>query len=359
MSHRRGERYRYRGRLSDPGSAFVVSTGRCGSTLISAALALHPDVLSISELFACLQPHAFPVGAITGEEFWRLLADTELGPMNTLIRIGAEPPEMRYPIDGGHRFNRFTGVPRISAVTLPALSTDPDLLYSRLAESIPDFPAGPVAGHYRGLLRLLAQWHGRSCWVERSGASGFFADRLVTEFPDARYVHLVRDLDATARSMSRHAFFRLAALRLEFLRRCQADVLAGDEPPGAVPTDLVPLLPGRLTREAFETWAPEPTTFRLMAGHQEARIRAALRPLPPERVHRVRYEDLTLDPGAEFGRLAEFLALADPADWARSAAGLVRGRLSGDPARMPVLARRSTARRWAGPRASSRHGRSR
>ena len=37
---------------------FIVSTGRSGSTMLSDLLALHPNVLSISELFNALHPLA-------------------------------------------------------------------------------------------------------------------------------------------------------------------------------------------------------------------------------------------------------------------------------------------------------------
>ena len=109
---------------------------------------------------------------------------------------------MLYPVDAGYRFNRNTGVPRISAVTLPAITAEPDRLYDRLALAVPRFSTGPVAGHYQRLFDVLAGWHGRQCWVERSGASGFFIDQLIAAFPRARYVHLIRDLDATAASIA-------------------------------------------------------------------------------------------------------------------------------------------------------------
>jgi putative sulfotransferase len=306
--------------------AFVVCTGRCGSTLVSRALATHPDVLSLFEFFTSLHPAGFPDGVITGHEFWRLLSDKESGAANILLRAGAEPPEMLYPVDDGHKFNRTTGLPRISAITLPAMTTTPDLLYDRLAATVPQFSDDLIAEHYLRLFSLLMEWQGRRQWVERSGVSGFFINELLAAFPHMRYVHLIRDLDATAASMSRHSFFRFIALRMEFLRRCRCDVFTGSKPALPVPPDLEPLLPETFNKDRFDKWSPGISSFRLLAAYQDTRIRTALRKLPSAQVHVLHYEDLVDDPVREFHHLADFLALSAPAEWAYNAAQLVEQR---------------------------------
>src|ERR1035438_581523 len=57
---------------------FVVGTGRCGSTMLSAILREHPDVLSMSEFFGTLRTalrgSRFPEGELDGRELWHLLA---------------------------------------------------------------------------------------------------------------------------------------------------------------------------------------------------------------------------------------------------------------------------------------------
>ena len=50
---------------------FVVNTGRCGSTLMSRMLALHPAILSISEFLAALTSEALTADRLDGEAFWR------------------------------------------------------------------------------------------------------------------------------------------------------------------------------------------------------------------------------------------------------------------------------------------------
>jgi hypothetical protein len=302
--------------------AFVLGTGRCGSTLISRALALHPDVLSLSEFFFNLAPEMFPPGALTGTGFWDLLSGRS-AMANALIGIKAEPSEFLYPVDGGGRFDRAGGVPRIATVTLPFLSADPDGLFDRLAEAVPLFAERSAAQQYQELFSLLGSWLNRPCWIERSGATGFFADQLVANFPAARYIHLTRALDATARSMSRHSAFRLIALWGEFINRCGCDVLNGDKPAEAIPADLADLTPDRISAESFARWDPGPDSFREMAALQEDSIRANLAALPARQVLDFSYEAMVEEPAAEFTRLAEFFELNDAAAWAKEAAALV------------------------------------
>lgn len=309
--------------------AFVVGTGRCGSTLLSNALALDPDTLSLSELFFCLHPDAFPPGVISGPKLWEILS-ARSGAVRVLMDIGAEPPEFLYPLREGHRFSRSNGVPRVLCVTLPAICDDSDSVYDRLAETVPSFPEQTAAEHYHQLFTQLAHWLGRSRWVERSGASGFFADQLVKNFPGGKFIHLTRGTEATAQSMAKHSVFRFIALRMEFIRRCGADVfdsqgdLPGDLPDAS--SDLADLLPGRLSRESLATWEPGINTFRMLVGFQRNRIKAALKrlPDPEEQVLIVRYEDLLDNATPEFERIAGFLGLAHPPEWAKQAAALVR-----------------------------------
>lgn len=306
-----------------PPGSFVLGTGRCGSTLVSNALELHPAVLSLSDVFLTLYPFAFPEGALTGPEFWNLISAVH-GPGKILLGIGEEPAEFLYPVDGGGRYSRSTGVPRISSVTLPSLSADPDALFDRLADAVPAFARQPVANHYRQLFDLLSTWLGRTRWVERSGGSAIFADELVQTFPAARYVHLRRALGPTARSMSKHAGFRLAALRMEFIGRCGCDVVLGDPVPESIPADLEPLLPDRISKRSFAQWDPGIEHFQFIASYLADCITTALLKLPASRVLTMDYEEIVARPADEFTRLGQFLELSNPAAWALEAARLVR-----------------------------------
>lgn len=54
---------------------FIVSTGRSGSTMLSRLLSLHPDVLSLSELFNALHPLGFQQDPVDGPNLWVMLSE--------------------------------------------------------------------------------------------------------------------------------------------------------------------------------------------------------------------------------------------------------------------------------------------
>jgi len=256
--------------------AFVVSTGRCGSALLSQLLQEHPDILSISELFGYVSIKDRLAGRLNGEDFWRRLADP-VPFIDALARDGLAPPEFRYPYATG-RFSPETGVPFISHVTLPMLTDDPDRLYFWLASIVPSWPDRPVADHYRHLFALLSGRFGGSVIVERTGGSIRSVAHLRRAFPEARFVYLSRDGMDCALSLRKH-----------------------DETRG------IPLA------SFGEFWST-----MTVAGAAE------LAEVPLDRWIGLRYEHLLDDPTASLRLLARFLGVASPPEWLSSAAGQVK-----------------------------------
>jgi hypothetical protein len=76
---------------------FVVSTGRCGSTMVSNMVRLHPKMLSVSEFLSCLADRALVGRRMDGETLYRRLAD--LAPVGkALVRNGLLVSEYLYPV---------------------------------------------------------------------------------------------------------------------------------------------------------------------------------------------------------------------------------------------------------------------
>lgn len=174
---------------------------------MSEMLRLHPEVLSLSEVFASLQPRAFPTEPLSGEAFYALL--TEPNPEWTaVLRDRREPSELLYDADGGGRYTRSTGVPPLLATCLPFISDTPELLLDEIGEHWRSRPPASATEHYRQLFDWLCTRLDRSVWVERSGGSLEYATEVLKAFPETRVLHLHRRGVDTAMAMSGHAYFR-------------------------------------------------------------------------------------------------------------------------------------------------------
>ncbi|BCJ68031.1 sulfotransferase [Polymorphospora rubra] len=311
------------------GRSIVISNGRCGSTLLSDLIAEEPRTLSAQEFFMSVAPWARSAEVISGADYWAVLASPK-PELATLFRIGLPPKEVRYPRTGRWA-DRMTELPRILAITLSKLTSDPDALFDRLAERVPDFPTQSVAAHHQSFLDLLAGLTGRARWVERSGGSSHVAPYLLQGFPDARIVYLGRNREDTARSMSRHPSFQLIQLRVEFLGRCGLDPFRV-EPGQAVPQELERFLPDRLTADALRERGQDIRRYLGLCAFMTSQAEQALADVPPRHLHRMRYEDLVADPVGELTRVGAFLGFEDPAEWAGRVADRVVDPARGRPA---------------------------
>lgn len=307
----------------------VVSTGRCGSTLITEMMAAHPDVLSLSELFSSLVPGAFPQSTMDGPGFWALL-DRLRPQWSLLVAHGLEPSEVVFDFDTPSRFRRDTGVPPLCLIALPSLTSQVDDLYDEIRSVVETFPRATVAGHYSRFLDWLCARFGRVRWVERSGGSLAWTRELVETFPDARFVHLYRNGLDTSASMSRHSVFRLARACERIEGWLGVDPFASDD---RSRVDRVPdawrcVLPEQFDPRGFvdldipfeefvATW-----TTMIVWGLD------ALAEVDPDRVLHLRYEQLVEDPRTEVARLASFMELDLDNErgrrWYEHAVGLVR-----------------------------------
>ena len=201
--------------MHTPPPAFIVGTGRCGSTMLSGLLREHPRVLSISEFFTLVTDlggriaESFPEGAIDADDFLRIMAVPH-PKQTTMLRHGVAMDEVLYRPSPGTRFSADEGVPAILQTTLPHLTPNPDALFDDVRAFVAAQPPAPVSAWYARLFGWLTRRFERRVWVELFGGSLRLIRRLAAAFPGARFVHLVRDGRGTAISMSRHLGFRMA-----------------------------------------------------------------------------------------------------------------------------------------------------
>ena len=306
---------------------FVVSSGRCGSTLVSNMLRLHPDILSLSEFIIMMMPGGFPGGSdpIYGPQFWTLLS-TPRKRMTLMYRNGIVFDEVLYRPGPGRRFTSETGVPPILLTALPHLTSEPEVLYDEIHEWVVAQGAYPVGVHYLRLFDWLRDRFDRKVWVERSGSLLMHLQELIAQFPEARFVHMYRDGRECAISMSRHSAFRLSVISGQLAQHIGIDPFNTDEPPRSeIPSDLQKFMPETFDADAF--WSFPLPVESLGASWQSAETGAIglLAQLPAGRVHQLCYEKLVAFPESELTGLMRFIGLPEPDEqYLRAAAALVK-----------------------------------
>jgi hypothetical protein len=310
---------------------FVVGTGRCGSTLISDMLRIHPGVLSLSEFFTfitdlgTLIPLAFPVGVITGEHFYQIIS-SRYRKQNLMLRTGVAMNEVLYLCDTTSRFCAETGVPAILQTTLPHLTAEPDALYDEVCQFALAQPPMEIQQHYICLFEWLRNYFQRQVWVERSGSSIRIIERLHRAFPTARFVHIVRDGRNCAISMSKHYGFRMIMLAFQLTEILGCDPFEDENRANVddLPDDLCAFLPESFNPVAFRQYDAAPSLYGHYWSGEIIQGLKVLAQLPAEQVLTLHYEDFLSNPIPTIQRLITFIdpSLSDE-NWLSHASDLV------------------------------------
>lgn len=307
---------------ADP--VFVVSTGRCGSTLVSGMLREHPAVLSLSEFFVHLIPEGLRAGEYTGAEFWDVLTRPRRR-WTFLFQQRLEVTETLYRPGNGARFTADSGVPPILMVTLPHLTEKHEQLYDELAGWVPDEPRRTLRGHYDALFAWLCARFGRDRWIERSGSSSGWIHETLAAYPKARFVHLFRDGRDTALSMSRHAGFKFALVSRRLAGRLGADPYNdGQKPAVRPPRALLPYLPETFDRRRFVDLDVPLEEYGRNWSRTVVQSLDVLDRLGPDRALHVSYENLVCEPAGQLRRIAAFAGVDAGDGWLERAGAMAR-----------------------------------
>ena len=312
---------------------FIVGTGRCGSTMLSNMLREHPHVLSLSEYFtvATDRPHGKAetdsMQAIDGQQFWSIVAGrTPL--FDFAFRHGVTFKEALYPYNSPDaRYSAQTGVPAILLITLPHLSQDYEALFDTLRDEVATWPSATPGEHYRHLFSRLAARFDKRTWIERSGGSLTMVDRLLALFPDARFVHIVRDGRDASMSMQEQHIFRLFLILNALEQSLGVDPLTSRDRTqlDRVPETMRPFLPEHFDIEAFRAFRfPLPVCGELWTQQINHGMKV-IHALPADRLLALRYEDILTDPKRQLDILAGFVGeeFID-VDWSARSAATVR-----------------------------------
>lgn len=312
--------------------AFIVGTGRCGSTLLSNVLNTNANILSLSEFFRLLtdfganSSQCFGDEIISAAQFSKLLG-TPGSKQQIMLKNGVAMEEYLYQSAVNKTLPALQIVPPVLATTLPHLTSEHIALYGELQTYVNAQEAATFAVHYGRMFEWLRLRFGRKFWVERSGGSLRLLPQLYKAFPHARFVHLVRDGRNAAISMSQHHGFRMLMLGMQLRHEFGQDPYA----PGAteitryIPEKWRGLLPQDFSADAFRAF--QVPIFQC-GQYWSQEIIAGLRAfeqIPSAQVLTLRYEDFLNAPEQTIARLAFFLDKdIVTVDWIRKAAIKVR-----------------------------------
>jgi hypothetical protein len=299
----------------------VLGTSRCGSTMLSRMLHMHPEVLSISEFWNCFLETIghIPTHDMSGEEFWQTIT----GPApfyDDLIRSRIKQDENLRPFPS--RFNYITGMPPFCRILAMTTLEDPDPLYDELAPEVSSWPSRPTTEHCAALFTAVAAKLGRRVVVERSGGSLIHTALLLRQFPQARFVFLHRDGLDTALSMSRHPIVRIHVMQI------LASAIKNSSPdpeallkmfPASTMAKNIQEFDGLITppydRDRFLEFPIPVACFGWFWSDLTRTGATEIRGITPDKWIPMRYERLTNDTRAELTRLADFIGVPSEPQW--------------------------------------------
>ena len=302
----------------------VLSTGRCGSTMISDVLNRHPQVLSLSEVFSTLGPRALFRKRLNGKAMWELCS-RQSPALRVMLSADKIVSEILYPFDAPQARFSPQNVPPILCTTLPHLTPGFESLYDELEPVVRARPKENLADQYLFLFEWLCERFGRQVWIERSGGSLLSVPRLRRLFPEARVVHVHRDGRDTALSMSQHPAFKIMLATIDKLQRMGLKPLETVTEAGPVSSAFALLFlmfanPEKMARQEFDLRAYGDLWSRMILRGQRL-----LASLPAERFLALSYEDVLNRPREKLKELIEFIdpSLTDGA-WLDEAALIPR-----------------------------------
>ena len=311
--------------MKDLAPVLVLSTGRCGSTMLTDVPNLHPRILSVSEFFSAYQLSAFGKRRPSGDDMWRLYSTQS---SRTRLALRETFHELLYPFDDPSASYTLRTVPPIMAITLPNLTDRYEELYEELGPIVRAQPRQSPADHFRQTFGWLCERFDRDVWIERSGGTLLVAPLLLRNFPEARVIHMYRDGRDTSISLSGHPAFRGLLAKARRISRWGVD-----------PVKSMPLVQ-RFNRLGYwldnfadrfvdhENLPYDEVTLTDFATFWNGLIEVGHRAFghfPPDRLLNVRFEDVQVEPRRELRRIIRFISPElDDEDWLRQASAVPR-----------------------------------
>ncbi|MEM9175094.1 MAG: sulfotransferase [Myxococcota bacterium] len=333
----------------DASPRFIIGTGRCGSTILSKMLDVHPEVCVLSEFLVGLDAVGkFGERDVDGAEL-AAICDCGLGSTGEFKKIVGhlKTPEIQFdytnPPAGVSCADYRDGVfPELILLPLATLFDDPTVAFDELVAFAAEQPTRRLSEQLLALFEWTTRRAGKRVWIERSGGTLAQLPELIELFPDARFLHLHRDPFDVARSMRVHHHMRLFALSHYGLRTEEgiawSDLDASDlNDDGPMSPRLQALFDHDVPLEIFlRDW-----NEMVLRGY------ASVKRLDARQYDEISFEDLQTAPRAVLERIVAFFDLPGGDAWMDDAIALLTpgkaGRATPSPEEAETIATRCHA----------------
>ncbi len=291
---------------------FVVGTGRSGTNMLRDLLNLHPQVYIPQETHWLPKMHEFFGGG-------------------------------RYPcedfVDIVERTFYHDGMSMIDYILEDFEMTKPEL-WERVAAVLPDRAHTTVEEVNRAIYEELARAKGKHVWGDKTPEYGFYMGLIRELWPEARFVHVVRDGRDVALSMSRHeGFQRMVELGIinwvpvsfdHYYRSGERNGVDAeavlrtvwDRLPAPVRGAVKRALASRPRQEPAEP--PPLDDYIRLWERRLRRIADEAKRVDTDRYLEIRYEDVLAEPRSMLERIVAFLSLNEDARWLDDAEATLR-----------------------------------
>lgn len=290
---------------------FITGTGRCGSTILSKMLMLHPNALVLREFLAMLDFRMLTHEKVSGNGLAAILK-ADLHPIILLLqRIDLE--EILYKLTTAEKRQAYWSRAGITMAALPYISDEPDKLFEELVNWAKQQPTDFLREHYPKMFQFIGDKTGRSVPIEASNAGNI--DFHV--FPNSRILHIHRSGPEVVLSMCQHPWFRMVA-------SISIDPLTDEEFTTAVecaaPEEADPILK-RMQKEDKELY---PALIKIYTSLIAKNYRLFTQ-VKPENFMEIAFEDFAENPKDHLKKIAHFFELPDKGDsWLEEAAQMFK-----------------------------------